>query len=406
MAIAPSYGVLMFGRIFVGIGVGTGLAIDPLYIAEVTPAKHRGELVTWSEIMLNAGIVLGFAMSLFLAPLDDALQWRVMFLLGCVLPSVMIYLVLYVMPESPRWLVANGQDEEARRVLQLIYPEGFNVDLIIEDVKEALEREAAAEQAVGWAVLFRPTPAIRRMLMVGVGVSIAQQAVGIDAIQYYLVDIIKESGIASATKETLVLIGLGCVKLVFIIVGGKLFDVKGRRPLFFASLVGMTCALLLVSLSFFVNSDKSTGFTIFGIALYLAFFSIGMGPGAWLIASETFATCIRAKAMSIATMANRATACLMSSTFLSTANAMGWSGFFLMLAIICVIVLVYLYLYMAETKGRSLEDMSMYFAELTGDKSILEAEAKIKGNRTVEMTSTAPAKPREDTEEESAPEVS
>jgi hypothetical protein len=115
-----------------------------------------------------------------------------------------------------------------------------------------------------------------------------------------------------------------------------------------------------------------------------------MGPGAWLIPSEIFATCIRAKAMSVATFLNRATATLMASTFLSTANAISWAGFFCLLAGVCVIVLIFLYFLLPETKGRSLEDMSIYFAEITGDTSILEAEARIMAEHSpkVEVTST------------------
>lgn len=350
--------------------------IDPLYIAEMTPAKHRGELVTWSEIALNIGIVFGFSTGLILKPIPDDREWRYMFLLGAILPMVMIVLVLTVMPESPRWLVQKNREDEAKLILQRIYPPGFNVDPVIEDIKDALEREQATN-AVGWGVILKPTPAFRRMLLVGVGTAVAQQAVGIDAIQYYLLDVIEDSGIESERNQSIVLIFLGILKLAFIFVGGKLFDKKGRRPLFFASLGGMAVSLLMVSLAFFIQSDASAGVTIVGLGMYLSFFSIGMGPGAWLIPSEVFATCIRAKAMSVATTLNRATATLMSSTFLSTANGVGWGGFFLMLSFICLIVALFLYFFLPETKGRSLEEMAIFFAEITNDRTILEAEAML-----------------------------
>ena len=125
---------------------------------------------------------------------------------------------------------------------------------------------------------------------------------------------------------------------------------------------------------------------IFGLALYLSFFSVGLGPGAWLIPSEVFATSIRAKSMSVATFFNRVTATLMASTFLTTSQATGWTGFFLMLAAVCVISMVFIHFALPETKGHSLEDMSVYFAEITGDKSILEAEAKLSKDRgSIEM---------------------
>ena len=147
-------------------------------------------------------------------------------------------------------------------------------------------------------ILF-PSPAFKRMLLVGVGTAIAQQAVGIDAIQYFLVYILDESGIKSRIAQTWILIVLGFIKLPAIVLAGHLFDRKGRRPLFFVSLLGMSVSLLLVSFAFIGNAN-SEGFAVFGLALYLAFFSIGMGPGAWLIPSEVFSTMIRAKAMSVA----------------------------------------------------------------------------------------------------------
>lgn len=102
LMIAGSYTMLLIGRMFIGWGVGIGLAIDPLYISEVTPAKHRGELVTWSEIALNIGIVFGFSTGLFLAGIDDSREWRVMFMLGGIMPIIMIIVVFTIMPESPR----------------------------------------------------------------------------------------------------------------------------------------------------------------------------------------------------------------------------------------------------------------------------------------------------------------
>lgn len=147
-------------------------------------------------------------------------------------------------------------------------------------------------------VIFFPTPAFKRMIFVGVGTAIAQQAVGIDAIQYFLVYILDETGIAR-NAQTGILIGLGVIKLCVVVLAGHLFDRMGRRPLFFMSLVGMSISLFLVSFGF-VGGATSEKFAVFGLALYLAFFSLGMGPGAWLIPSEVFSTMIRAKAMSVA----------------------------------------------------------------------------------------------------------
>jgi MFS family permease len=124
MAMAPNYTVLMIGRVFVGLGVGFGLAIDPLYIAEISPAAHRGRLVTWSEIAINVGLVFGFFSGILFYGIEDGIQWRLMFVLGCILPFAMIVLVQTVMPESPRFLVEKKRIPEAKLILKMLYPEG------------------------------------------------------------------------------------------------------------------------------------------------------------------------------------------------------------------------------------------------------------------------------------------
>ena len=203
------------------------------------------------------------------------------------------------MPESPRWLVSKNREAEAQEVLKLVYPDGYDVGVIVSEIREGMEKEAIAEHAVGWDVILFPSPAFKRMLMVGIGTAVAQQAVGIDAIGSYLVYILDESGIKSRNAQMGILIVLGVIKLGVIVLAGHFFDRKGRRPLFFVSLLGMAVALLLVSFSF-IGVSSSKAFALFGLALYLAFFSLGMGPGAWLIPSEVFSTMIRSKAMSVA----------------------------------------------------------------------------------------------------------
>ena len=379
---AVNYEMLMVGRAFVGLGVGFGLAVDPIYISEISQASHRGYLVTWSEFAINLGIVFGFVSGLLFATVDENVAWRYMFALGTILPCVVIYLASFVMPESPRWLVTNNREEEARTVLQSVYPEGYNVNMIVYEIKDDIKKEEIAEHRHGWGVILHPSPAYKRMLLVGVGTAIAQQAVGIDAILYFMVFILDQSGITSRVTQMWILVGLGLVKLCVIFVAGLLLDKTGRRPLMIISLLGMSVSFIIVSLSFIGGTTAaSETAVIVGLALYLAFFSIGMGPATWTIASEVFPTTIRAKAMSLATFGNRATATIFSSSFLSVANAMGWSPFFIMMAVVCLVILVWIYIYLPETKGRHLEEMTQYFAEITGDTSVMEAERAMHDRR-------------------------
>ena len=143
----------------------------------------------------------------------------------------------------------------------------------------------------------------------------------------------------------------------------------------------MAIALFIISLTFAIE-EGGAWITILALAMYLGFFSLGMGPGAWLIPAEVFSTTIRAKAMSMATFLNRVTATIYSSSFLSVAETISWAGFFSLLGFICLLVLLFFYIYLPETKGRSLENMSVYFAEVTGDTALLEAERKLHGGAT------------------------
>jgi Sugar (and other) transporter len=294
-----------------------------------------------------------------------------------------------------------GESRHYRSIhLQRLFVLDYDISPIVLDMKEALQREEADKKSLGWDMLLFPTPSVRRMLFIGVWASIAQQAVGIDAIQHFLIYILRESGIDSLPAQLGILISISFVKLIFIMIGGRQFDSRGRRPILFVSLCGMTASLILLSINFF-GSTNSVLITIIGLSTYLSLYSLGVGPGSWLITAEIFPTCIRARAVSLCTFCNRIAATLMSSTFLSTATAMSWSGFFFLLSCVCIAILVFLYYFLPETRGRSLEDMSVFFAEIAGDQRLLDAEDRITREREAALHAqeTAPQfipkKPRE-----------
>jgi MFS family permease len=252
MATATSFEILLIARAVVGIGVGIGEAIDPMYISEISPPSHRGFLVSWAEAGVAVGVVLGFTSSLIFWNMDHAsdVKWRCMLALGAVLPCVMLVLIWKVMPESPRWLLCKGKREQAKGILQTLYPPHVDIDHVVETIEESLATEQAASQTVGWtSLLCRPSPAIRRMLTVGIGIAIIQQAVGIDSVMFYLVYVIKNAGIQSELGQTLALIVLGIVKLVFVFVGAELFDKVGRRIMLFISLMGTLVGNMSIAVS-------------------------------------------------------------------------------------------------------------------------------------------------------------
>ena len=156
--------------------------------------------------------------------------------------------------------------------------------------------------------------------------------------------------------------------------------------------LGITVSVFILAATFaFEQLNSVVG--IIGLALYLSFFSVGMGPGAWLIPAEVFSTVIRAKAMSLATFMNRATATLVTSSFFSLAKLLTWSGFFVLLGFINLAIFAFFYTFLPETKGFSLEEMSVYFAKITGDKSILEAERKLREAQQESTSNSNPVQP-------------
>jgi len=175
---------------------------------------------------------------LFFKGVSDDSAWRGMFALGMIMPVILIFLVCLVMPESPRWLVSKNREEDALRILRRVYPPGFDVEAVVQDIKSNIQKDTMAEHAVGWDVILFPSSAFRRMLIVGVGTAICQQAVGVDAIQYFLVFILDQSGVESDVAKTWILVALGLVKLIFIVVASRLFDSRGRLPLMLASCAG------------------------------------------------------------------------------------------------------------------------------------------------------------------------
>jgi len=257
-----------------------------MYITEISPKHARGSLVAWTEIGTNIGILLGFMSGLFFYGLPDNKGWRIMFSTGCVLPLVMIVLATFVMCESPRWLVQKGRHGEALLVLEKLFPEGqgsTTVGEILQGIKEDVEEEVKAQSASSnWLdILCSPRPAIRRMMLIGIGVGVSVQASGIDAIQYYLVFVLEAAGIKSREAQAVFLTGLGILKLSIIFVASSLVDKLGRRPLMFMSLSGMIIALLMIA-SDFIGDDSAPLLVISGLAVYLASFSLGVGPLAWV----------------------------------------------------------------------------------------------------------------------------
>ncbi|XP_019051766.1 PREDICTED: probable polyol transporter 4 [Nelumbo nucifera] len=360
MALAPSFKVLMIGRLFAGIGIGFGVMIAPVYIAEISPSIARGSLTAFPEIFLNLGILLGYISNYAFSGFSANISWRIMLAVG-IIPSVFIGVALFVIPESPRWLVMQNQVEEARTILLKTNENENEAERRLADIRQAAGM-ANSEKAV-WSEFLRPSPSLRQMLIAGLGIQCFQQMTGIDAAVYYSPTIFKEAGIRENGTLLAATVAVGFTKTSFILVAIFLIDRVGRKPLLYVSTIGMTACLLVLSLalSSMEHGEVTVVLVIFVVSGYVAFFSMGIGPISWLLPSEIFPLRLRAQAAALGAVGNRICSGLVAMSFLSVAHAITVAGTFFIFFVISVLSIIFVYEFVPETKGKSLEQIELLF---------------------------------------------
>uniref|UniRef100_A0ACD5XAV3 Uncharacterized protein n=1 Tax=Avena sativa TaxID=4498 RepID=A0ACD5XAV3_AVESA len=363
----------MAGRLLDGVGIGFGVMIAPVYIAEISPAASRGSFTSFPEIFINLGILLGYISNYVFSGLPDHINWRVMLAVGIV-PSVSIVFVLLVIPESPRWLVVQGRAGEARAVL-------LKVTDCEEEADERLaEIEAAAAAATGsvsgetvWRELTRPSPMIRRMLVTGLGIQCFQQITGIDALVYYSPTIFRDAGVTTESQLLLATVAVGFFKTVFIALAIVLIDRVGRKPLLYVSTVGLTVCLVLLAATLWLLAHgavpKALGVAVAVVAVCgdVAFFSVGIGPVCWVTSSEIFPLRLRSQAAALGAAVNRVTSGTVAMSFLSVSRALSVAGAFSVFAAISALSVVFVHKLVPETKGKTLEEIELLFGDGEGE---------------------------------------
>jgi len=328
-----------------GLGIGSAAVLSPLYIAEIAPARARGALVSVNQLAIVTGILLAYFVNWIFAGTGPA-NWRWMFAMGAV-PSVLFFLLLLGVPESPRWLVKNGREDEARRVLtRADSAEAAAAGL--HDIKDTLALEEGS-----FRELFRP--AFRRPLLIAIVLAIFQQITGINAILYYAPRIFEGAGferMSAIGQSTIV----GLVNMVFTVVAIVLADKVGRRPLLLVATAGMGGSLVLLGAAFKFQFLPPSAL-LFVILLYIAFFASAMGPLVWVVMAEIFPIKVRGAAMGLATLILWAADFAVTLTFPIISDRFHPATAFWLYAAMCALDLVFMALYLPETKGKTLEDI-------------------------------------------------
>lgn len=361
----PESGILPYGqpslqlliafniyRIIGGIGVGLASAICPMYIAEISPANIRGTLVSCNQFAIIFGMLVVYFVNYLirnnLADTQEGIQaamveigWRRMFLCNAI-PAGIFFLLVFLVPETPRYLVMKGKESSALRILSKINgpDEGARV---LEDIKANLVEKKESLLSYGITVI-----------IVGVLLSFFQQAIGINVVLYYAPRIFENMG-ASVDASMMQTVVMGIVNIIFTLVAIFTVDKFGRKPLLIIGSTGMMIGM--VALSIFSFTDMiGIGALIF-IIIYTASFMMSWGPICWVLISEIFPNTIRSQAVAIAVAMQWVSNFLVSSTFPSL-SAWNIGGTWLIYAAMALLSAIFVWKAVPETKGKTLEDMS------------------------------------------------
>lgn len=349
-ALSPSVAVLVLFRIVLGLAVGAAALIVPLYLSEIAPTEIRGAISSLNQLMITVGILVAFIVNALLA---QSGAWRWMLGLA-VLPSLVLFVGMYFMPETPRWLVSRGRENEARGVLRRSRSEE-EAEKEIRDIKEVESQEEGGLRELR-------APWVRPALIVAIGLAVFQQVIGINTIIYYAPTTLTNVGYGSAAAIYANLI-IGVINVLMTIVAIRIIDRVGRKPLLLAGLVGMVSSLTALGLSSLLlpqpsnPTDPAAVITLLCLAGFIISFAATWGPTVWVMLPEVLPLRIRGSAMGVAIFLHWLANFAVSQSFPVLLASIGAGVTFLGYAVVGVAAFLFIQSQVTETKGRSLEQI-------------------------------------------------
>ena len=337
------------------MGIGLASLLSPMYIAEISPAAIRGKLVSWNQFAIVSGMVIIYFVNYLIARSGNDLWlttsgWRWMFFSG-VIPSIIFLFLLLMIPETPRYLMIKGRNEEALKTIIKISGNESALRLS-EEIRETLHEKNAPWLSFGFMII-----------LLGIILSVLQQFVGINVVLYYAGNIFRNMG-ASTDTSLLQTIIVGAINMLFTIIAVFTVDRFGRKPLMITGAIIMAISMLSLGFAFYL---RQTGlFALLFMLLYIAGFAMSWGPVTWVILSEIFPNSIRG-AMSVPVAALWISNLIVSWTF-PILNDNSWltekfnHGFsYWIYSLMCLLAALFVYKFIPETKGRSLEEIEKFW---------------------------------------------
>ena len=348
-AFAPNVYVLIISRIFVGFAVGIVNFVVPLYLSEISPKNLRGTLVSLYQWAITSGILFSYFINAAFA--QAVYNWRWMLFAG-VLPGLILFVGMYLMSDTPRWLVSKNREDEAKVIFQKIEPD-IDTEKEIQDIKATLKTEGQDKK-------FRFKKWMIMPFVLGVGIMFAQICTGINTIIYYAPTIFKTAGFDSNLTAIYATTGIGVVNFVMTIVAVFFTDRLGRKPLLYFGLTGVMFSLFALGTSFaFANILGSSlkWVAVGSLVTYIVCFAMSLGPIGWILVSEVFPLKIRGVAMSICTVSNFAFNFFVVGSFPILLHRIGGAWTFWMFGAVSLLCIIFVYFFVPETKGISLEQI-------------------------------------------------
>ncbi len=361
---APDQSWLITYRFIGGMGVGVASIISPLYISEFAPAKYRGSLVSVYQLAITIGILVAYFSNAMLLKLStghlfansllhwiiNLEVWRVMFVMYA-FPAIIFFLLLLIVPESPRWLAMKGKNDKA-----FLYLSKLNGPI---SAKRELEeiKEAAKEETGSLRMLLEPK--YRVPLIIGLSLPILSQFSGINAIIYYGPKILEQAGFQlSGALGGQVTIGL--INVFFTIIAVFMIDKWGRKPLLIAGISGAIVSLAVCGI-LFAKGITDGPWILISILAYISCFAFSFGPICWVIIGEIYPNSIRGRAMSVATLTLWIGVFIVGWLTPIMLNGIGAAFTFWIFALLCIPALFITLKIIPETKGKSLEEIERHW---------------------------------------------
>lgn len=352
-AAAPNVEVLIGARLVIGLAVGLASTVVPLYISEVAPSVRRGSMVAMFQLAITAGILLAYLVN---AAFADSHEWRAVFAIAAV-PATVLFIGMLLLPNSPRWLVAQGRVEDAREVLNHVRDsEDPATEGELREIVAAVEEDARrARQPLRQAIT---SPLARTILTVGIGLGVFQQITGINTIIYYAPTILREAGLGTSTAA-LTTAGIGTLNFAATLLALMVVDRIGRRVILIAGMAGMAVCMAAEAIVFQIGDFDGAGQAVAIAALFgfIACFAISWGWGFWVMASEIYPLFIRGQAISIGNTIQWGANFVVSLLFPILLTAWGGAPVFGMLAAFGLLAILFTWKLVPETNGKTLEEI-------------------------------------------------